>query len=1136
MQENYFMYKTVATKADLPMVGVTVGEEYCALDTRYLYRWSGIFWSENGFLQKDTDFEPASQISNDSEVEGDTLADALKNLSDTKMGISCSPENLTGMGMSVSGLPFGEDIAFGTPIYYKNDGKYYPADASDDTKSPVVGLCDGEDISYISQGIDEYAKLLLHGDGVNGSTTIVDSEITPKSVTAVGSAHLELNPKIGSGCAKFNGLTSYLSIPDSADWAFGSGDFTIELCFNLATVGDSAMIYDQWVTGGGGNDHISLQWNANGYLRFYNRLDAGGYNVDFHAPAWTPVANTWYHLAVVRNGNNWYMFVDGVSQSLTLTAGSWSCTLSNLSAPITIGAGVYSGVPYPINGCLDEVRISKGIARWTSSFTPSTIPYTADSYTKLLLHFDGDTLDSETTPKTVTNTAVVISKFAGAIALNGSSDYISLPDSADWNVGSNPFTVDSWVNFSALPTNNYTSILMASWTGGNGGRSMEFGLNYFGGAYKLYLQYSANGTNTTELVSNAVTINTGTWYYLAFVRDGNTLRFFLNGVAVGTASLTGSIYHLSTALTIGGGSSWASSYFLNGYVDEFRFSKGIARWADSFTPPTSAYGTQIPVYTGSMLQNGVITNEAWSLTVGQLVYLAVGGGLTQTSPSDLNNIVQVIGLATSATTILLDIGAVTRLTKFTEIASIFEAGDSFTIEHDADPDYTRFVQVIMQREDVVDVKFSPDTEANFTFDPTAVEFVGDPWWSWCQMKQVYNVPYMVANYVFENDIIHDYTERSHNGTNHGATFIAGIVDKALSLGGSAYVDVANSADFRPVAPGTDFFSVEFWVKPTSTDGTIIGVWNEADNRRSWRIYLEDSHIKMDISEDGTTVAGTWDGGEGQWGSHLTPGYWYHIGFSRHANDEIRFSINGNVTLPHVYPGAGSAYNNTVDALRIGAKGGATPAGYFTGAICELAIYKGLDMTATYQTWTGGRFQADYNLNGMGEHVGSFPLTPVTVKTSSAGRIDTSNWLSIFGMDVDWDINKGTGNLYALLSVDGGTTWLKWADGEWNEVSESTEGTLVEDFPTEKAYWDEMFVAGTLDILIQMTTDSIEATPSLRNVLISTIQNGYQNVDTSKIIYHLISPTETKITNITDLYGQVATRYYNVKGKVSLSLD
>jgi hypothetical protein len=903
MPENYYLYKTVDTVADLPMTGNKLNDEICVLETRYAYVWTGTEWLANELIQKDTDYELASQVSNDSNLPGDTVVEALHNLAT----YSSTPDDQSTSGVDSSNLPFGEEIPFGTPIYLNSDGKYYHADAVDNTKSPVIGLSLGDVVS-INEGIDSYTKLMLH---LNNN--VIDSELAPtKTITNNNVTFNNSIYKFGySGV--FNGSNSYLTVPNSSDLQFGSGDF----CIDSWVYGDGGCIYS---IGTGGND-TRFCWHIGKGVNFALSYIVGtGFIFMWTADSYTD-NTSWHHVVFCRTNGVMKCFIDGISKTLTFSSGSGSATIPTFTDSAIIGASS-------------------------------------------LIH-------------------------------------------------SAPFS---------------------------------------------------------------------------------------------------------------------------GYIDEFRISKGIGRWTANFTPPTNEYSQPITIYTGSDVNNGFITNSGWTLTPGQLVYLAVGGGITQTAPTALNNVSQVLGLATGVHTILIDIGAVTRLTKFTEVQAIMNPGDSFTITHDADEDYTRFVQVIMQREDVVDVKFSPDTESNFTFDPTAVEFVGDPWWSWCQMKQVYNVPYMVANYVFENDIIHDYTERSHNGTNHGATFVAGIVNKALSLGGSAYVDIPNSADFRPVAPGTDFFSVEFWVKPTSTDGTIIGVWNEANNRRSWRIYLEDSHIKMDISEDGTTVAGTWDGGEGQWGSHLVPGYWYHIGFSRHANDEIRFSINGNVTLPHVYPGAGSAFNNTVDALRIGAKGGATPAGYFTGAICELAIYKGLDMTATYQTWTGGRFQADYNLNGMGEHIGSFPLTPVTVQTSPAGRLDTTNWLSIFGIEFDWDINKGTGNIYALLSVDEGATWLKWDGSEWQEVSSSTQGTLFSNFPTEKAYWDEMFVAGTLDILIQMVTDDIEATPSLRNVLISTIQNGYQNVDTSKIIYHLISPTETKITNITDLYGQVATRYYNVKGKVSLSLD
>jgi hypothetical protein len=499
----------------------------------------------------------------------------------------------------------------------------------------------------------------------------------------------------------------------------------------------------------------------------------------------------------------------------------------------------------------------------------------------------------------------------------------------------------------------------------------------------------------------------------------------------------------------------------------------------------------------------------------------------------LNNVIQVIGVATASDTILLDIGAVTRLTEFSGMASIFNAGDSFVITHDADPDYIRFVQTIMQREDIIDVVYSPSTASKFDYDPTQIEFGNlDDEFAWCQMTSISNLPDMVVNYLFENDTIHDYTEKGNNGVQHGGSYGDGIVNKAFVLDGtSAYIDIPNVSDLRISDPATKSITFEFWLNTSTGTGEIINLWNEADNRRSWRLYVDGGWMYMDFSMDGETVGATISNIVA---SSINPG-WNHIGVQLNNDNTVTIAIYDNsndysytITSGFAFP----LFENTVDAIRIGAKGGATPSNYLTGSIAEFAIYRNVDLTLPSGDYDS-QLIADMHKNLSGQHLGRYATgTLASVKTNASGRIDTSNWLSIFGINVDWN-NWSPANLYALLSVDGGTTWLKWNGSTWDTVAETEQGTLVSDFPTDKAYWDEMFVPGTLDILLQLNTNDATQTASVYNVFISTLQQGYQNVDTSKIIYNLISPTQTKVMNITNLYGQNPTRYYNVKGKVSL---
>ena len=79
-------------------------------------------------------------------------------------------------------------------------------------------------------------------------------------------------------------------------------------------------------------------------------------------------ANTWYHIAVVRNGSNVFIYRDGVQIATSSATGS----LGNYYGSFMVGLDGYSN---PMQGYLDEFRITKGLARWTSNFTPPTTPY-----------------------------------------------------------------------------------------------------------------------------------------------------------------------------------------------------------------------------------------------------------------------------------------------------------------------------------------------------------------------------------------------------------------------------------------------------------------------------------------------------------------------------------------------------------------------------------------------------------------------------------------------------------------------------------------------------------------------------------------------------------------------------------------
>lgn len=218
---------------------------------------------------------------------------------------------------------------------------------------------------------DPYAKLLIHADEPNGSTFLADSSPQKHTITAVGSASTSnAQIKFGRCSAAFDGNGDYLSVLDSDDWNF-DGDFTIDywLKFNVLQYTD---IIGQ-AQSAGGNRSWWWQFNGSNQIFFSFATDGvGSYANPLNYTSWAPVTGQWYHMAVTRSGSNWYMFIDGAQ----VATGSNAAAIYDSTSALWIGNIEHDSNPArSLNGWIDELRISKGIARWTSNFTRPSMDY-----------------------------------------------------------------------------------------------------------------------------------------------------------------------------------------------------------------------------------------------------------------------------------------------------------------------------------------------------------------------------------------------------------------------------------------------------------------------------------------------------------------------------------------------------------------------------------------------------------------------------------------------------------------------------------------------------------------------------------------------------------------------------------------
>lgn len=209
---------------------------------------------------------------------------------------------------------------------------------------------------------------LLHFDGTDGSTTFTDQ--TGKVWTANGSAQIDTAQSMFGGASGLFGASGdYITTPNTADHQFGSGDFTIEFFIYRPSNYDSdRLVFIKRASAA-----------ARGMACFF---PTGSYTLnmrlgDTNETAWNvflgsaPIAPSQFtHIAIQRRGSQYELFQDGVKQS---TADASGFVLADDASPFVFGAAEGGG--YGLSSSIDELRITKGVARYTANFTPPAAPF-----------------------------------------------------------------------------------------------------------------------------------------------------------------------------------------------------------------------------------------------------------------------------------------------------------------------------------------------------------------------------------------------------------------------------------------------------------------------------------------------------------------------------------------------------------------------------------------------------------------------------------------------------------------------------------------------------------------------------------------------------------------------------------------
>lgn len=275
--------------------------------------------------------------------------------------------------------------------------------------------------------------------------------------------------------------------------------------------------------------------------------------------------------------------------------------------------GVFTG-DYSFNGSVNFTNSNVyGINTTNVSFNGGVLyvgngPTTPDVYTTLLLHMDDASLsDTSSSSQSITlngdaSRSSNDSKFGGYSAyFDNNGDYIHIAPDTGFDFAGGDFTIDFWVKTLETGANNYLWDNAYTYSGNN----INIGSDDLIHATAGFCGTPGCGWGVD--LSTTTTINADQWYHVAFIRYGDNFSLYLDGNLEDSTIQSGSLaYHISQTGNLADiGKHDGDSFWPYGYVDEFRISKGIARWTSEFTPPTEAYAQVDTLYFRS--SNGTIT-------------------------------------------------------------------------------------------------------------------------------------------------------------------------------------------------------------------------------------------------------------------------------------------------------------------------------------------------------------------------------------------------------------------------------------------------------------------------------------------------------------------------------------------------
>ena len=566
---------TYANPTDLPTAEVTTGAMAYVSASNKLYMWNGTAWfniaivnqaptaitgnQATYFLSKDGTPTVVTLVSTD--PEGLPLTWSSSTSGDTQVGTVTNTDNV----FTITPSTDGADIGTLSVTFSVTDGN--------NTETSVSSFT----LEFLSPYWNE-TVLSIGTSSTNGlaNNTFIDRSTNAHTVTPAGtSVQTAFHPYLENWGVEFDGSGDYLSVPSSTDFAFGTGDFTVEFWYYRTATPSTTDGLVSWNYLSG----VHIAENTAGIF-----LWVGGTQI--FQPSTKTVLNSWNHVAVSRSGSTVKLFVNGAEVD------SASSSQSVTANALYIGASSHA-TSEAANGYISNVRLLKGTALYTTNFTPPTEKLTAVAGTSLLTCQSNRFVDNSSNAHTITPTGnVEISAFnpfgqgseyavgenKGSTYFDGDGDYLTLADTTAGAFGTDDFTLEFWIY--NIGNANSLSAVLTTYNGNNAAKhwGLQIDRDSEGNIYWYY--------SITLGINSSVKLNKNTWTHIAVVRNSSTTTMYVNGVSGGSFS-DNTNYVSPSGLSIGSDLNSPSAYEMTGYLSNVRIVKGTALYTTNFTPPTA---------------------------------------------------------------------------------------------------------------------------------------------------------------------------------------------------------------------------------------------------------------------------------------------------------------------------------------------------------------------------------------------------------------------------------------------------------------------------------------------------------------------------------------------------------------------